>query len=177
MLCISGGSPGTARPSSTWRKRGVAAAENAVPKPGGGRCSCSNPWLHVVRMGRSSGSQSYSNTGHQFVAWSGFLPSLSSFPKPFWDHLGVGFHLKSSFSKGAPSTSFLPMWQLFDLISVSKRRVSGTPGPLRGFHPRRYTGDPKRFWCPSCRFRAMDPFNEAGNGSFNGFVDMAVGQE
>ncbi|CAJ1419111.1 unnamed protein product [Effrenium voratum] len=26
----------------------------------------------------------------------------------------------------------------------------------------RYTGDPKRFWCPSCRFRAMDPFNEVG---------------
>ncbi|CAE7599288.1 pli1 [Symbiodinium natans] len=55
---------------------------------------------------------------------------------------------------------------------------SGLSGNLSGFRPLRcgccaelfdlgkvrFSHDPKRFWCPKCRFRAMDPFNEVVDG-------------
>ncbi|CAE7707789.1 pli1, partial [Symbiodinium necroappetens] len=40
----------------------------------------------------------------------------------------------------------------------------GRCGELFDLGKATFTHDPKRFWCPKCRFRAMDPFNEVVDG-------------
>lgn len=55
-------------------------------------------------------------------------------------------------------------WQGYGHISILWFHFSSSVGfhPLQFFWKlRKYHGDAHSFWCPSCRFRAMDPFNEA----------------